>query len=111
MQRFGFIGLGIMGRAMAKNLIKAGFKVTAWNRSPEKAVELATMGATLVETPQAVVQACPITFAMLADPAAAEAVCFGKYGVLDGLSTGKGYVDMSTVDSFTAQKIAKAVTS
>jgi 2-hydroxy-3-oxopropionate reductase len=109
MQNFGFIGLGIMGSAMAKNLLKAGFQVTVWNRSPEKARDLAALGATSAETPRAVVEACSVTFAMLADPAAAEAVCFGKDGVLDGIGTGKGYVDMSTVDAATAQKIGTAV--
>ena len=71
MQSIGFIGLGIMGRAMAKNLITAGFAVTVWNRSPEKAAELTALGAGLAETPQAVVEGSAITFAMLADPAAA----------------------------------------
>jgi 2-hydroxy-3-oxopropionate reductase len=111
MQKLGFIGLGIMGSAMAKNLLKAGFPVTVWNRSPEKAAEVVALGATRVETPQAVVEACPVTFAMLADPAAAEAVCFGKYGVLDGIGHGKGYVDMSTVDAETSRTIAAAITA
>ncbi|SNB46771.1 NAD(P)-dependent oxidoreductase [Geobacter sp. DSM 9736] len=109
MQKFGFIGLGIMGQAMAANLLKAGFSVTVWNRSLEKAAPLAASGAVLAETPQAVVESCPITFAMLADPAAAETVCFGKYGVLDGMGEGRGYVDMSTVDPSTARRIAAAV--
>jgi 2-hydroxy-3-oxopropionate reductase len=111
MQKFGFIGLGIMGSAMAQNLVKAGFEVTVWNRSPEKSKGLATLGATMAETPQAVIEACPITFTMLADPVAAREVCFGKYGVLDGISRGKGYVDMSTVDPETSQIIGMAVTA
>ncbi len=111
MKKFGFIGLGIMGSAMAANLLKGGFEVMVWNRSPGKALELVALGAKRLETPQAVVEACQITFAMLADPAAAEAVCFGKYGVLDGLDHGKGYVDMSTVDAATTKKIAAAVTA
>lgn len=110
MQNFGFIGLGIMGSSMARNLINAGFGVTVWNRSPEKSKGLAALGAKMVETPQAVIEACPITFTMLADPAAAREVCFGKYGVLDGIGPGKGYVDMSTVDQETSQLIGEAVT-
>lgn len=109
MGTFGFIGLGIMGNAMARNLVRAGFDVTIWNRSPEKAAPLAALGATLAATPQAVIEACPVTFAMLADPAAAEAVCFGKNGVLEGIAPGKGYVDMSTVDADTARRIGAAV--
>ncbi len=110
MQKFGFIGLGIMGSAMAKNLLKAGFDVTVWNRSPEKCAELVALGAKTAKTPHRVVESCGITFAMLSDPAAAEAVCFGTDGVLEGISAGKGYVDMSTVDATTAQKIGAAVT-
>ncbi|HEY6008964.1 MAG TPA: NAD(P)-dependent oxidoreductase [Geobacteraceae bacterium] len=109
MQELGFIGLGIMGSAMAANLVRAGFDVTVWNRSPEKVVPLAAMGARLADTPRAVVEASAITFTMLADPAAAEAVCFGTNGVLEGIGAGKGYVDMSTVDAATAQRIATAV--
>lgn len=109
MQKVGFIGLGIMGSAMAKNLIRAGFQVTVWNRSQEKTEELTALGAERADTPRAVVEACSVTFAMLADPAAVEDVCFGKHGVLEGIAAGKGYVDMSTVDPATSQKIGYAV--
>jgi glyoxylate/succinic semialdehyde reductase len=111
MKKIGFIGLGIMGSAIARNLILAGFDVTLFNRSAGKGAPLADLGATLVTTPQAVIEACPITFAMLADPAAAEAVCFGKQGVLAGITHGKGYIDMSTVDADTSRKIGAAVTA
>ena len=111
MQKFGFIGLGIMGSAMARNLVKAGFDVTVWNRSPEKGTPLAELGARTAPTPRAVIEACPVTFAMLADPEAAEAVCFGTNGVLEGLTPGKGYVDMSTVDAAASRKIGAAVTA
>jgi len=110
MQKFGFIGLGIMGSAMAKNLVRAGFDVTVWNRTPEKCAELAELGAKVAMTPREVAQGCPITFAMLADPAAAEAVCFGPDGVLAGIGDGRGYVDMSTVDAGISRRIATAVT-
>ena len=111
MKKFGFIGLGIMGSAMAANLVKAGFDITVWNRSQDKAAPLTALGAKLAATPREVIEACPVTFAMLADPPAAEAVCFGSDGVLDGIGAGKGYVDMSTVDAATAQRIAAAVTA
>src|SRR6266567_1801523 len=109
MQKFGFIGLGIMGSAIARNLITAGFDVTVWNRSPDKGKALEELGATVAKTPRAVIEACPVTFAMLADPAAAEAVCFGTDGVLEGIRAGKGYVDMSTVDATTSRRIGAAV--
>lgn len=111
MQKFGFIGLGIMGSAMAKNLLRGGFPVTIWNRSADKCAELVALGAQQAPTPARVAAQCSITFAMLADPAAAEAVCFGHDGVLDGIGAGRGYVDMSTVDDDTAQRIAAGVTA
>jgi 3-hydroxyisobutyrate dehydrogenase-like beta-hydroxyacid dehydrogenase len=109
MEHFGFLGLGIMGSAMAKNLLKAGFKVTVWNRSQDKCAELAALGATVAATPAQVTAACQVSFAMLADPAAAEAVCFGPDGALAGIGAGRGYVDMSTVDAPTARKIGAAI--
>ncbi len=109
MQNIGFIGLGIMGTPMAANLIKAGFRLTVWNRTPEKCVPLTELGAAQAASPRQVVEASDVTIAMLADPAAAEAVCRGDEGVVAGIKPGKGYVDMSTVAPETAQSVAKAV--
>jgi 2-hydroxy-3-oxopropionate reductase len=109
METIGFLGLGIMGSAMAANLVKAGFKVTVWNRSPDKCADLAALGAGVAATPAEVTSSCRITFAILADPAAAHAVCFGPDGALQGIGAGRGYVDMSTVDAETAQEIAAAI--
>ena len=109
MGTYGFLGLGIMGRAMAANLVRAGYAVTVWNRSPEKCAPLAEMGAAVGETPARVIADCDVTFAMLSDPAAAESVCFGTDGVLDGMAPGKGYVDMSTIDESTSRDISTAV--
>jgi 3-hydroxyisobutyrate dehydrogenase-like beta-hydroxyacid dehydrogenase len=111
MQAIGFLGLGIMGNAMAKNLLKAGFKVTVWNRSSDKCAELAALGAGVAATPAEITSSCEITFAMLADPAAAHAVCFGTDGALQGIGAGRGYVDMSTVDAATACEIAAAISA
>lgn len=110
MQKIGFLGLGIMGAAMAKNLIRAGFEVTVWNRSPGKCYEMTALGAKQGATPKDVMKLCDVTFTMVSDPAAAEAVCFGPEGVLEGIEAGKGYIDMSTVDAVTAQKIGRAIT-
>jgi 3-hydroxyisobutyrate dehydrogenase-like beta-hydroxyacid dehydrogenase len=111
MEKYGFLGLGIMGSAMAKNLLKAGFKVTVWNRSPDKCRELAALGAEVAAKPADVTSSCAITIAMLADPAAAHAVCFGAGGALEGIGEGRGYVDMSTVDAATAQEIGAAISA
>jgi len=109
MTRYGFLGLGIMGSAMAANLVKAGFDVMVWNRNPAKCAPLLSLGARQGKNPGAVVADCDITFAMLADPKAAMDVCFGPDGVLAGIGGGRGYVDMSTVDDTTSRTIADAV--
>lgn len=110
MKTLGFLGLGIMGEAMALNLIKAGFDVVVWNRDQAKTVPLVEAGARAETSPAAVIAAADITFAMLADPASAESVCFGPRGVIEGMAAGKAYVDFSTVDAGTSRNIAMAVT-
>jgi 3-hydroxyisobutyrate dehydrogenase len=111
MANYGFLGLGIMGSAMAKNLVQAGHAVTVWNRSADKCQSLVKLGAKQAATPREVAASCAVTFAMLADPAAARDVCFGDHGVLAGIGEQRGYVDMSTVDDNTARAIATAVTA
>ncbi|OAY32950.1 glyoxylate/succinic semialdehyde reductase 1 [Manihot esculenta] len=107
----GFLGLGIMGKAMATNLIKSGFKVTVWNRTLSKCNELVELGASIGETPAAVVKKCKLIIAMLSDPAATLLVVFDKDGVLEEICSGKGYIDMSTVDPETSTKISQAITA
>jgi len=103
--------MGIMGVPMIKNLLAAGFEVTVWNRTASKCDPALEAGASLGATAKAVVERCDITFAMLADPEAALAVATGPEGVAAGMTKGKGYVDVSTVDSSTSQQIAAAVRS
>ncbi len=110
MTRIGFLGLGIMGKAMALNLVKAGFEVTVWNRNPSKCAELVEQGAKQADSPKELAANCDISFAMVADPEAALAICLGPDGVAAGIGEGRGYVDMSTVDDATSQAIDKAIT-
>lgn len=109
----GYLGLGIMGSAMAGRLIDAGFKVTVWNRSPQKCADLAAKfsAVKVAETAQAVIERCDITFACTSDPSSARAVVFGENGVLAGIKEGKKFVDMSTVDEETSREIATAITA
>jgi len=109
MARIGFLGLGIMGAPMARNLLQAGHEVLVWNRSPEKCRPLVAAGAEHGATPREVVVACPTTFAMVADPSASEELCFGESGVLEGVRPGKTYVDFSTVDPGTCRRIGAGV--
>ena len=103
----GFVGLGIMGSAMAANLLKAGFEVTVWNRSADKCGPLAALGAAVADSPRSVAEASEIVFAMMATPQAVEAVRDGENGIIAGLGLGKGYVDMSTIDAKTSQTSAR----
>ena len=105
----GFLGLGIMGKAMAANLLKAGFNVTVWNRNTAKCEELVALGARQGTTPKEVAAHCDITFAMVSDPEAALALCQGPDGVAAGIGAGRGYVDMSTVDDNTSQTISDLI--
>jgi glyoxylate/succinic semialdehyde reductase len=103
----GFIGLGIMGSAMAANLVKAGFKVTVWNRSADKCQPLVAAGACAADSPRAVAEVSDILFSMMATPAAVESVREGDDGIIAGLRPGTGYVDMSTVDAETSLESAR----
>ena len=109
MAHYGFIGTGLMGEPMAANLLKAGHKLTLWNRSADKCAALVEAGATLVDTPLEVVMAAEVTFSMLADPQAALAVCFSPSGVIQAVGPGKAYVEMSTIDPETASKIGISI--
>ncbi|MDN2664109.1 NAD(P)-dependent oxidoreductase [Psychromonas sp. 14N.309.X.WAT.B.A12] len=110
MKKFGFIGLGIMGNAMALNLVKAGLDVTVWNRNSDKCVDLVAQGAKQGSTPREVAETCDITFTIVSDPAAALAICEGPDGIIAGIGEGRSYIDMSTVDDATSQKISAAIT-
>ena len=109
MKKYGFLGMGIMGQAMAMNLLKAGLEVSVWNRTEEKCEPLIKHGALHGASPGEVVANSDITFAMISDPVAAKELCFGTQGVLEGIASGKGYIDVSTVDPHTSVEISLAV--
>ncbi|KAF7125009.1 hypothetical protein RHSIM_Rhsim12G0207300 [Rhododendron simsii] len=107
--RVGFLGLGIMGSPMAQNLIKAGCDVTVWNRTESKCSPLISLGAKYKSSPKEVAASCDVTFAMLADPQSALDVACGEHGAAKGMSPGKGYVDVSTVDGATSKLIGTRI--
>ena len=100
----GFVGLRIMGSAMAMNLVKAGFRVTVWNRTKEKSGPLVEAGAQSASSPRCVAEASEIVFAMMATPSAVKSVRDGEDGIIAGLDSGRGYVDMSTIDADTSRE-------
>ena len=111
MLKYGFLGLGIMGTAMATNLIAAGLDVTVWNRTEGKCAPLVDRGAHSGNSPGTVMAECDIVFAMVSDPAAAASLFFDEAGVIEGIAPGKAYIDVSTVDPATVIRIADAVKS
>ena len=104
MDKIGFIGLGIMGRPMSIHLLKAGHKVTVLKKSAS-ATALAAEGAVLVETPKEVAENSDVVITCLPDSPEVEAIVLGKNGVLEGLTNGNLFIDMSTIAPATALKI------
>src|SRR5436305_415167 len=98
-----------MGSRMAQRLIAAGHKVTGYNRTKAKAQRLLDGGLQWGESPRAVAEAAEITFSMVTDTPALEAVTGGTNGILAGLNAGKIYIDMSTVSPAASREIARQV--
>ena len=97
MQTIGFIGLGVMGQAMAANLLKSGFPLIVFNRTRSRCDELAGLGAVVAESPAALAYESHIVILIVSDTAAVESVLFGAQGVADGLKKGTIVIDMSTI--------------
>jgi 2-hydroxy-3-oxopropionate reductase len=108
-ERVGFIGLGIMGKPMAKNLMDAEYELTVHNRSPQKAEELGEQGATVAESPREVAENSDVIITMLPDSPQVREVVTGEDGVLEGISEGSLLVDMSTISPVVTEEVAEAV--
>lgn len=102
----GFIGLGIMGQGMARNLLKHGHSVTVWNRTQAKAEALVAEGAAWADSPAAVAAASDIVFTCVSDTPDVEAVILGPGGVIEGAREGALVVDMSTISPAATRAIA-----
>jgi 2-hydroxy-3-oxopropionate reductase len=101
----GFIGLGIMGKPMAQNLIEAGYDLVVYNRTREKAEELD--GATVAESPRAVAEQSDIIITMLPDSPQVEEVLSGEDGVFEGIQEGTLIVDMSTISPVVTEELSQ----
>ena len=105
--RVAFLGLGIMGRPMAANLVKAGHEVIVWNRTPGKIVE----GARSAATPAEAAQGAEVIWICVSDTAAVESVLFGDNGVEHSLTEGMIIADSSTISPSATRKFAERVAS
>ncbi|HMI54091.1 MAG TPA: NAD(P)-dependent oxidoreductase [Candidatus Saccharimonadales bacterium] len=107
-KKLGLIGLGLMGRPMGMNLLKAGYPLTVWNRTAARADELVAAGAKLAASPQELAADCDFLLTIVSDPPALEEVLWGANGALKALKPGSIYMDSSTVSPQLARKIAAA---
>jgi len=106
-ETIGFIGLGIMGKPMARNLLAAGYELTVHSRSPGPVEELVADGAKRAASPREVAAASTVTITMLPDTPDVEEVLAGVEGVVEGAATGTLVIDMSSIDPDASRSIAR----
>jgi 2-hydroxy-3-oxopropionate reductase len=108
-QVIGFIGLGIMGRPMARNLLKAGYPLVVHSRSRGPVDEIAKAGAKVGTSPRDVASQSDVVITMLPNSPDVEQVVLGRDGVIEGVRPGKVLLDMSTISPLVSQKIGAAL--
>jgi 2-hydroxy-3-oxopropionate reductase len=108
-QVIGFIGLGIMGRPMARNLLKAGYPLVVHSRSRGPVDEIAKAGAKVATSPRDVAAQCDVLITMLPNSPDVEQVVLGRDGVIEGARAGLMFLDMSTISPLVSQKVGAAL--
>ena len=106
--KIGLMGLGLMGRPMGMNLLKAGYPLTVWNRTASRADELIAAGAKLAASPRELTASSDFVISIVSDPPALESILWGSDGAMQSMKRGSTYVDSSTVSPGLARKIAAA---
>jgi 3-hydroxyisobutyrate dehydrogenase len=102
----GFLGLGIMGQGMARNLLKANFEVSVWNRTPERMEPLIEAGAKRTNSPQDLASQCDVVITCVSDTPDVKEVVLGERGVIHGAKSGALVVDMSTISPQATREVA-----
>jgi 3-hydroxyisobutyrate dehydrogenase len=105
----GFIGLGIMGKPMAQNLLRAGFPVTVYNRTRRRADELQKLGARVADSPRAAAAESEVVITIVSDSPDVRDVILGAGGVIEGIRAGSILIDMSTISPQVTREIAEAL--
>lgn len=108
MKKIAYLGMGTMGRGMAANLIKAGYPVTVWNRTPKSCAPLVALGAKQAATPAAAAAGADLIMYCLSHDAAVEDLVWGAGGLLSAVQAGQIVVDMTTLHPATSRKEAAA---
>ena len=104
--KIGFIGLGIMGKPMAKNLIKAGYKLVVLDLNRDAVQELLNLGATEVENPKKLIEIVDVIITMLPNSPHVKEVALGNCGLIEGAAPGKVLIDMSSIAPLASREIA-----
>ena len=104
-ERIGFVGLGIMGKPMAKNLVEAGYDLTVYNRSSKAVSELVQQGAQAGVSSADVASKSDITILMVPDSPDSKAVVLGENGLLEGATGGDLIIDMSSIEPGVSREI------
>ncbi len=105
--KVGFAGLGTMGSAMAANLARAGFPLTVWNRTPGRAEELKSLGATEAASPRELASASELVVTCVTDSPQMAEVVFGADGLAEGLAAGSVLIDCSTISPASARELGR----
>ncbi len=108
-QVVGFIGLGIMGRPMARNILKPGYSLIVHSRSRGPVDEIVRAGATAAASPKDVAAQCDVLITMLPSSPEVEQVTLGPGGIIEGARRGLIFADMSTISPIVSQKVGKAL--
>jgi 2-hydroxy-3-oxopropionate reductase len=108
-KRVGFIGLGIMGKPMAKNLLKAGFPLVVFSRSKGPVAELVKEGALSADSSKGVAERAEVIITMLPDSPEVKEVVLGEGGVIQGVKPGAVVIDMSSINPLVTQEIARTL--
>ncbi|MFC2010442.1 2-hydroxy-3-oxopropionate reductase [Chloroflexota bacterium] len=105
-KKIGFVGLGIMGRPMVLNLLKAGFEVVVYNRTASKAEQVASQGAKKAGSPREVAEHSTVIITIVSDTPDVESVILGEKGVIEGIRPDSVVIDMSTISPEATKIIA-----
>lgn len=109
MKRLGFIGLGIMGKPMAENLLKAGYDLVVWDICENVLGEFAQRGVSIGTSPKNVAESCDVVLTMLPNSPQVKEVVLGENGIIKGIAEGKALIDMSSIAPLVSRDIAIAL--
>ncbi|WP_101910345.1 2-hydroxy-3-oxopropionate reductase [Marasmitruncus massiliensis] len=107
--KVGFIGLGIMGRPMSKNLLKAGYNLTVLDYNESAVKELVALGASSAPTASEIAKQCDVVVTMLPNSPHVKAVALGEGGIIEGARQGLTFIDMSSIDPMASKEIGAAL--